>query len=79
MQTRSDFYKTHSALVITEKETNWRQDLEIYYDIIRHAWVYLLATLLNFTTTLIVFPAVLSLIEPSDPSLVIAGLDKWVF
>ncbi len=44
-----------------------RQDARVYAEVVGRAWVYLLATVVNFGTTLVVFPAVCTLVEPANP------------
>ena len=48
-----------------QKVTEFRKDLKIYYNILKNTWVYLLSLLITFSTTLMVFPAVTALIQPS--------------
>ncbi len=40
-------------------------DMKMYREIISDSWIYQLATLINFTTTLAIFPAATVLIEPA--------------
>lgn len=47
--------------------TTWRQDLDVFGEILRDAWMYLAAVFINFATTLCVYPAVAVLVEPVDP------------
>ena len=54
------FQKVESAPAL-----NFREDFESYKECFRDAWIYILATLLNFSVTLMVFPAVTVLIVPT--------------
>ncbi len=44
-----------------------KKDIGVYLEVLENAWVYLIATFINFCTTLIVFPAVCTLVEPQNP------------
>jgi equilibrative nucleoside transporter 1/2/3 len=62
---RNTYYQYYSATYDPSTEhSGLKGDVEAYKHVFKHAWVYILATLINFTTTLIAFPAVTVLVRP---------------
>ena len=70
----SDFYKFYYAklqenVVVPDEKNTSESPLTIYLNLGFSVWHYMLITLINFTVTLCVFPAVTVLVESynSDP------------
>ncbi|TRY77281.1 hypothetical protein TCAL_10226 [Tigriopus californicus] len=60
------FYSTNETLV---PQINPKRDVRIYKEVMRDSWIYILVNLINFTTTLAVFPGIMVLVEPADSDL----------
>ncbi len=69
---RGEPFYHHYASIAEDKDRrtfsklSLEQDLRTYLEVLSGCWIYLLATVINFATTLVVFPAITVLIEPQD-------------
>ena len=56
--------KSYILKIANGNVATFTKDLKIYYSITKDSWMYLLAILITFTATLVVFPAVTALVQP---------------
>eukprot|EP00095_Tigriopus_kingsejongensis_P002945 snap_masked-scaffold1679_size31325-processed-gene-0.0 protein:Tk02945 transcript:snap_masked-scaffold1679_size31325-processed-gene-0.0-mRNA-1 annotation:"equilibrative nucleoside transporter 3" len=61
---RIHFYDYYSTLERPLATFNPKEDIGTYIQVFKDAWIYILTNLINFTTTLAVFPGVMVLVEP---------------
>lgn len=66
---RTPFYAYYSNTEKIIPKVNPKDDIRIYKEVLKDSWIYIVANLINFTTTLAVFPGIMVLVEPANSEL----------